>query len=103
MVLFLVDPGAHDPAVAVKAGVHGVGIHAKLLFEPPIIIIGHALVLITGRGGAAVGMEIAIMQPYIVESQIIAQRVNVHFTDALRIIARLAQFPSQRVGIVPRH
>ena len=48
-------------------------------------------------------MEIAIMQPYIVESQIIAQRVDVHFTDALRIIARLAQFPSQRVGIVPRH
>ena len=38
------------------------------------------------------------MQPYIVESQIIAQRVDVHFTDALRIIARLAQFPSQRVA-----
>ena len=34
-------------------------------------------------------MEIAIMQPYIVESQIIAQRVNVHFTDALRIICLL--------------
>ena len=63
----------------------------------------HTLVFITGRSGATVGMEIAIMQPYIVESQIIAQRVDVHFTDALRIIARLAQFPSQRVGIVPRH
>ena len=102
MVLFLVDPGAHDPAVAVKAGVHGVGIHAKLLFEPPIIIIGHALVLITGRGGAAVGMEIAVMQSHIVKAQVVAQRMDVHFADALGIVARLAQFPGQRVGVLPR-
>ena len=61
MVLFFVDPGAHDPAVAVKAGVHRVRVHAKLLFKPPIVIISHALILIAGRGGAAVGMEIAIM------------------------------------------
>ena len=103
MVLFFVNPRTNHPTVAVQASIYGVCIHTKLLLEPPIIVIGHTLVFITGRSGAAVGMEIAIMQPYIVESQIIAQRVNVHFTDALRIIARLAQFPSQRVGIVPRH
>ena len=103
MVLFFVNPRTNHPTVAVQASIYGVCIHTKLLLEPPIIVIGHTLVFITGRTGAAVGMEIAIMQPYIVESQIIAQRVDVHFTDALRIIARLAQFPSQRVGIVPRH
>ena len=103
MVLFLVDPGAHDPAVAVKASVHRVCIHAKLLFEPPIIVIGHTLILITGRGGAVVGMEIAIMQPYIMETQVVAQRMNMHFADTLGIVPGLAQLPSQCVGIIPRH
>ena len=103
MVLFLVNPRTNHPTVAVQASIYGVCIHTKLLLEPPIIIIGHTLVFITGRSGAAVGMKIAVMQPYIVESQIIAQRVNVHFTDALRIVARLTQLPSQRVGVVPRH
>ena len=52
---------------------------------------------------AAVGMEIAVMQSHIVKAQVVAQRMDVHFADALGIVARLAQFPSQRVGIVPRH
>ena len=34
-----------------------------------------------------VGMEIAVMQSHIVKAQVVAQRMDVHFADALGIVA----------------
>ena len=43
------------------------------------------------------------MQPHIMETQVVAQRMNMHFADTLGIVPGLAQLPGQCVGIIPRH
>ena len=54
-----------------------------------------------GHAGIAGAVEIAVMEFYIMESQVIAQRVYVHFAYALGIITCFRQFSRKGVFVLP--
>ena len=103
VIFLLIGPGAGGPAVAVHAGIRHVGLHAKLIFEPIEVIVRKKLIFIVVHAREPVFVQIAVMQLHVVEAQVIAQGMDVHFSHALRIIARAAQLARHRAAVIPVH
>lgn len=101
MIPFFVHPGAGHKAVAFDSGVRDVRLNAQLLLQPVKVIVGNQLGLPVGDIGPPGISQIAVMKLYAVKSQVIAERVDMHFSDALGIIAGSCQFFGQGVLIVP--
>ena len=103
MVFFLVRPRAHQPAVAVHAGIVYVAVHALFFAQPVVVIIRQLLAFGTASVFAAVIVQMSVVQLNAVEAQHPPQGMHMHLAHALGVIPRLTQFARQRIGIIPWH
>ena len=103
MVFFLINPGPCHPGIAFHSGVRHVAADPLFLLEPVKIIVRHLLVLMISDRGITIIVQVAIVQLHIVKTQIVSERVHVHFPHALGIISSLCKLSRQGMRIIPAH
>lgn len=86
MVFFFVYPWPCDPAVAVKSGICYIGVCAEFLLQPVKVIIGNKLRLPVRYASIARAVQITVVEIYMIETEVVAERMNVHFPYALGIV-----------------
>ena len=83
------------------AGICYIRFDSQLIFKPVEIVVRNFLRFIIRRIRIAVAVQVAVMEPYIMKAHEAAQRMHMHFADALRMISGGGQLPRHRDRIIP--
>ena len=97
---FVINPRACHPGIAFHAGIGNIRFDALFIFQPVKIIVGDFLRLVVRGFRITIRMKIAVMQFNIVKAHKIAQRMHMHFSHTLGVIAGLCQFTGHGMGII---
>ena len=86
---FLIHPGPGGEGIAFQPFVRHIPVDADLGLQPVEIIVGDPLVFRVGHVGIPIGMEVAVVELYVVEAHEVPQGMDMHLSHALGVISGL--------------